>query len=113
MSSIEALPSCYDPNDWQLIENDHSYEASKYEMDLLVGYFETLQEAEVKGNGDAKQNGDAHVNALANGSPPYHAIRHFVVDPGVVVTNFAAASLHYSIVLHFLMQSVFYLVSLD
>ena len=110
LSSIEALSDCYDPNDWQLKESTHSYEASKYEMELLVGYFETLQETETKSSASVEENGHARLIVNGNEDTSRRPIRHFVVTPGVVVTNFVAASLNYSIVLHYLMQSVFYLV---
>ncbi|KAJ7638389.1 3-keto sterol reductase [Roridomyces roridus] len=34
-SSIEASPKFYDEDDWQLVKTDHSYEAVKYQIDLI------------------------------------------------------------------------------
>ena len=91
-SSIEARADCYDPNDLQLIRTDRSYEASKYQIDLLVGHFEHQQ-----------------YNALQKGQ--YLPIRHFVCHPGVVRTNIAVKSLN-STFLDLCMQLSFLLVSI-
>ena len=97
MSSIEAIPSCYDPADWQLVNNNHSYEASKYQTDLLVGYFEEQQQElllEVAGDEDTKAKAPR--------------IRHLLVHPGVASTNIVATSLN--CILMFLMELAFYFV---
>ncbi|KLO19773.1 hypothetical protein SCHPADRAFT_817415 [Schizopora paradoxa] len=85
-SSIEAVPSCYDSKDWQLLKNDHSYEATKYQMDLLVGTFEARQE---------------------DASDPL--IRHLLEHPGVVKTNILTSSVN-NFILEALAQMLFYLV---
>lgn len=97
MTSVEAEPSCYDPADWQLIKNERNYQASKYQMDLLVGYFELRQ---YQGKGDLPPS--SHLNGTTvpvggsddedeGAEPP---IRHLLVHPGVVKTNIAGASLN-------------------
>ncbi|KAI5122148.1 hypothetical protein M0805_000795 [Coniferiporia weirii] len=89
MTSVEAYPSSYDPEDWQLIKSTRAYEASKYQMDLLVGYFEQQQH-----------------RALAAGSSL--PVRHFLSHPGVVRTNIALKSLN-SVFLDYLMQLTFFI----
>lgn len=65
MSSLEAFPNFYLKSDYQLLTSDHSYEGSKYQMDLLATQL-------CRGSKDAK-------------------VRHFVVQPGVCSTNISAA----------------------
>ncbi|KAJ3544581.1 hypothetical protein NMY22_g2736 [Coprinellus aureogranulatus] len=65
-SSIEASPAFYDPSDWQLRSTEHSYESSKYEIDLIA----------------------TTLNRLST-SPS--RVRHMVSQPGVVSTNVAHA----------------------
>lgn len=95
MSSVEALSSSYSRDDWQLLNAALPYEASKYEMDLLVGYFETRQ----------------HKYIVRSGVNYQPKIRHFVTHPGVVGTKIAHASLSHNKLLIGLMQVVFYIVS--
>lgn len=92
MSSLEARADCYDPNDLQLIRTNRSYEASKYQIDLLVEHFEHQQ-----------------YNTLQKGQ--YLPIRHFICHPGVVRTNIAVKSLN-STFLDLCMQLSFLLVSI-
>ncbi|OBZ74854.1 3-keto-steroid reductase [Grifola frondosa] len=64
MSSLESRPM-YDPeNDWQLINTNYSYQASKYQMELIC--------AELSKNAEPSQNPD---------------ILHFIVSPGITSTN--------------------------
>lgn len=90
MTSVEAYPSSYDPADWQLVRSARSYEASKYQMELLVGHLEQAQH-----------------RALAAGAPP--PVRHLLCHPGVVRTNIALKSLN-SKFLEYLMQLCFFIV---
>ena len=94
VSSIEARASFYDPKDWQLIDNDHSYEASKYQIDLLAGCLEAQQ---------AKQLVSSPVEKDDSLMP----IRHFLTHPGVVMSGIAASSLHHNVFLVWLTQLVF------
>ncbi|TDL29187.1 hypothetical protein BD410DRAFT_8081 [Rickenella mellea] len=61
MSSLEAISKFYDPADRQLIKSAHSYECSKFQLDLLVGHLEQMK--------------------------PDVAVKHLLMHPGVVVTN--------------------------
>ncbi|KAF8883439.1 hypothetical protein BD779DRAFT_1539940 [Infundibulicybe gibba] len=64
MSSLEASPEHFDQYDTQLLQTDHSYEAAKYQIDLIShGWVES---------DDTK-------------------IRHFVAHPGVCSTNISSA----------------------
>lgn len=77
MSSIEADPSCYDPTDWQLVRALRPYEASKYQMDLLAGWFEQEQQ-----------------RRLSESKSKDVPVRHLLFHPGVVRTNIAVKSLN-------------------
>jgi 3-keto steroid reductase len=66
MSSLEAGPKYYNPEDWQLINTEHPYECSKYQIDLL----------------------SAHFDRLALREPPENKrTRQFVMEPGVTSTT--------------------------
>ncbi|KAF9004725.1 hypothetical protein BDQ17DRAFT_1354559 [Cyathus striatus] len=67
-SSLEASPKFYDSEDWQLKETEHSYESSKYQIDLVAITLDRY--------------------AAANSIKP---IRHFISHPGVCSTNVSAA----------------------
>ncbi|TFK74365.1 3-keto sterol reductase [Pluteus cervinus] len=71
MSSLEANPIFWDneQDDWQLRRTSHSYELSKYQIDLIATYLDQL--------------------ALRTGRP--NAVRHLIAEPGVCSTNVAAA----------------------
>ncbi|KAH7916119.1 NAD(P)-binding protein [Hygrophoropsis aurantiaca] len=73
MSSHEANSKFYDPNDWQLVQSEHSYECSKYQMDMLSLHLD-------------RQALQDHTN-----SGPI--VRHITVLPGVAGTNIASALL--------------------
>lgn len=66
MSSLEAQPCWYDHDDWQLIKTDHSYEGTKYEVDLIAC---KLSKRSLQPDGEG------------------HAIRHFIVHPGIAHSN--------------------------
>ncbi|GLB33244.1 putative 3-keto sterol reductase [Lyophyllum shimeji] len=69
MSSLEASPIFYDSDDWQLKKTEHSYESTKYQIDLIC----------------------THLDRLALQEPGPRRIRHFVTEPGVCSTNVANA----------------------
>ncbi|KAH7930053.1 NAD(P)-binding protein [Leucogyrophana mollusca] len=73
MSSHEANPQFYNPNDWQLLQSEHSYECSKYQMDMI-----SLQ---------------LDRRALQSQTVAAPVIRHITVLPGVAGTNIASALL--------------------
>ncbi|ETW84523.1 hypothetical protein HETIRDRAFT_312795 [Heterobasidion irregulare TC 32-1] len=84
MSSLEANPVHYDTEDWQLTKSLHSYEGSKYQMDLI----------------------GAELNRRAlRQTPP--SVRHFVVHPGVVYTAIDAVLL--GAFFHRMKHLIFYL----
>jgi 3-keto steroid reductase len=72
MSSHEANPMFYDPSDWQLTKTAHSYECSKFQIDLI-----------------AHQLDQASLREESDGLP----VRHLTVLPGVAGTNIASALL--------------------
>ena len=73
MSSHEASPEFYDPKDWQLVKSEHSYECSKYQMNMMSLH---LDREAIRGHPD--------------GTP---AVRHLIAYPGVAGTSIATAIL--------------------
>ncbi|KAK2462309.1 hypothetical protein APHAL10511_005615 [Amanita phalloides] len=69
MSSLEASPTHYSPDDWQCMTTPHSYESTKYEIDL-VGTF---------------------LDRLALQDSTYQRPRHFIAQPGVCSTSISDA----------------------
>jgi 3-keto steroid reductase len=68
-SSLEASPKFYDSKDWQLKTTEHSYESTKYQIDLIACH---LDQMAVKTAGEKK-------------------IRHLITEPGVCSTTISAA----------------------
>jgi len=86
-SSLEALPCFYDSEDWQLKNTDHSYEGSKYQIDLIATALEqqsTIQET----------------------APDSKRIRHFISQPGLCNTQVVPVGM----ILDFIKVILFYLV---
>jgi 3-keto steroid reductase len=63
MSSLEARPERYDPEDWQLLKASNNYILSKYQIDLI----------------------GTQLSVSSSGND--QSISHIVVHPGVVATN--------------------------
>ncbi|KAG7448766.1 3-keto sterol reductase [Guyanagaster necrorhizus] len=68
MSSIEASPDLYASDDWQLIKHTISYNAVKYQIDVLGTYLDRI----------ALETPDSEKR-----------IRHIVVHPGIASTPFS------------------------
>ncbi|KAF6762449.1 3-keto sterol reductase [Ephemerocybe angulata] len=85
-SSVEASPAFYDPADWQLKNTTHSYESSKYQIDIVATTLDRLSTH--PNNLDSEPKSSNPTNASRNGSG---RVRHFVSQPGVVNTNVANA----------------------
>ena len=90
------MSSCFDPSDWQLLDSDKPYEGSKYETDLLVGYFESQQQKRLLEYASEQEREKAL------------RIRHLLVHPGVASTNIIGTSLGKILVV--LMDMAFYIV---
>ena len=78
MSSLDAEPA-FDPvSDWQLTKTYHSYQASKFQTELICAELEerTL-EAQVAGR----------AQSMSELVAPAGEIHHLTVSPGVVATN--------------------------
>lgn len=88
MSSLEGCPGYYEAEDWQLLKTQHSYQASKYQMDLIATIL------------------DRRVLKGSNGS---NAPRHLIIHPAVTHTNVSHALA--SGITDFLKVISFYLVS--
>lgn len=71
MSSHEASSEFYDPKDWQLVKSEHSYECSKYQMNMMSLHLD--REA---------------MHGQLDGTP---AVRHLIAYPGVAGTSIATA----------------------
>lgn len=89
ISSHESSSEFYDPKDWQLVESEHSYQSSKYQMNMISLYLD--REA---------------IRGQLGGTP---TIRHFTAYPGVAVTGIANALVGSLTIL--CMYATFYLVS--
>lgn len=98
MSSIEAHPSHFRIDDWQLLKCDFPYEASKYEMDLIVGHLEKLQINQM-------QSSSTEGSDVAD----ERKVRHLLVNPGIVATNIASNAIPWFAVPFMLLS--FYFVS--
>ena len=68
-SSLEASPKFYDSEDWQLTKTNHSYESSKYQIDIMA----------------------INLDRIALSSNEGKPIRHFVSEPGVCSTSISRA----------------------
>ena len=66
MSSLEGQPCWYDHDDWQLVKTDHSYEGTKYQIDLIAS---RLNQRSFASGGESS------------------VVRHFLVHPGIVHSN--------------------------
>lgn len=73
ISSHEASSEFYDPKDWQLVKSEHSYECSKYQMNMISLHLD--REA---------------LHGQLNGTP---TVRHLTAYPGVAGTSIATALL--------------------
>lgn len=78
MSSLVAAPY-FDPvDDWQLTKTLHSYESSKFQIDLIASELERL-------GTEAKEN--ATTASLPDFVSTNGAVHHLISSPGVVPTN--------------------------
>lgn len=66
MSSLEGQPCWYDHDDWQLVKTDHSYEGTKYQIDLIASSLSKRSQ---------QPGGEGNV------------VRHFIVHPGIAHSN--------------------------
>ncbi|KAF8121340.1 NAD(P)-binding protein [Boletus edulis] len=73
ISSHEASSEYYDPKDWQLVKSEHSYECSKYQMNMISLY---LDRQATRGQRDGKPT-----------------VKHSIAYPGVAGTSIATALL--------------------
>ena len=87
-SSLEASPKFYDSEDWQLTKTGHSYESSKYQIDII----------------------GVNLDRMALKSNEGKSIRHFVSEPGVCSTSISRALV--SGILDYIKTLLFYFVSL-
>ncbi|KDR74475.1 hypothetical protein GALMADRAFT_250445 [Galerina marginata CBS 339.88] len=70
-SSLEASPKFYDSDDWQLKKTAHSYESTKYQIDIIAHNLNRF--------------------SLQSSAPSGKRIRHFVSEPGVCSTTISQA----------------------
>ena len=86
-SSLEASPKFYETEDWQLTKTAHSYESSKYQIDIIA----------------------INLDRIALNSNEGKLIRHFVSEPGICSTSISRALV--SGILDYLKTFMFYVVS--
>lgn len=72
-SSLEASPTFYESDDWQLLKTEHSYESSKYQIDLIATHL------------------DLTARRALEEDPTSRPVRHFISEPGVCSTNVSIA----------------------
>ncbi|KAI6128414.1 NAD(P)-binding protein [Pisolithus croceorrhizus] len=89
VSSHEATSEFYNPEDWQLINDNHSYQSSKYQVNLLALRLDR--------------------EATKHRVPGMPVVRHFSVLPGIVATNIANVML--GPIMTVCMMMAFYIVS--
>jgi 3-keto steroid reductase len=87
MSSLQALARFHNRDDWQLVKSKNSYEASKYQIELISTQLDRIALQSPKESKEA---------------------RHFILDPGVTNTNFSAKLLNFFTALAQI--AIFYLV---
>ncbi|KAM5530912.1 hypothetical protein V8D89_015444, partial [Ganoderma adspersum] len=81
MSSLDSEP-VFDPkDDWQLTKTHHSYQASKYQIDLIASELE-------KRTVEAQETGRA--STLEETVAPHGEIHHIIISPGITSTNMSA-----------------------
>ncbi len=88
MSSVQAN-SEYEPEDWQLVKTANPYECTKYQTDLLAGYFEEQQRAYSK---------KAYAINKEDTPSQRKSIRHILVQPGVVATSIFHGAMYWWLV---------------
>ena len=101
MSSLDAEPTFNPADDWQLTKTMHSYQASKFQTELIGAELEerTL-EAQVTGR----------AGSLPELVAPAGEIHHLIVSPGVVATNMSSLLNIWIPYYRYLMLAVFWLV---
>jgi 3-keto steroid reductase len=104
MSSLEATPEEYDPDDWQLLKTKENYPLSKFQTDLLATRLDLIAlEADAKANTGARSGEKAKATATVT------ATRHIIVQPGVVATSIVASYLNFFTA--WCMRTAFWIVS--
>ena len=101
MSSLDAEPEFDPKDDWQLTKTMHSYQASKFQIELVATELErrTLE---------AQETGRA--SSMSELVAPHGEIHHFVVSPGVTATNMSSLLNIWIPYYRYLMLAVFWLV---
>ncbi|PIL26432.1 hypothetical protein GSI_12190 [Ganoderma sinense ZZ0214-1] len=81
MSSLDSEP-VFDPkDDWQLTKTYHSYQASKFQIDLIASELE-------KRTVEALEAG--RVSSMEETVAPHGEIHHLIVSPGIISTNMSS-----------------------
>ncbi len=81
MSSLDAEPAFDPKDDWQLTKTTHSYQASKYQAELICSELE-------KRTLEAQETGRA--SSLSELVAPHGEIHHQISSPGITATNMSA-----------------------
>ena len=100
-SSLDAEPTFDPADDWQLTKTLHSYQASKFQTELVCAELEQRTLAAQRGSG---------ARDLAELVAPAGEIHHLTVSPGVVATNMSALLNIWIPCYQYLMFAVFWLV---
>ena len=81
MSSLDAQPLFNLEDDWQLTKTYHSYQASKFQIELIACELE-------KRTLEAQESGRA--SSLEETVAPHGEIHHLIVSPGITSTNMSS-----------------------
>lgn len=81
MSSLDAEPTFDLEDDWQLTKTLHSYQASKFQTELICSELE-------KRTREAQQNG--HASSMQELVAPDGEIHHLITSPGITATNMSS-----------------------
>ncbi len=81
MSSLDSEPTFDPKDDWQLMKTQHSYQASKYQIDLIASELE-------KRTVEALETGRA--SSMEETVAPHGEIHHVIVSPGIISTNMSS-----------------------
>ncbi|CDO76590.1 hypothetical protein BN946_scf184868.g4 [Trametes cinnabarina] len=81
MSSLDAEPTFDPKDDWQLTKTLHSYNASKFQIELICAELEKRTREAAAGRAPS---------TMSELVAPHGEVHHYVVSPGITSTNMSA-----------------------
>ncbi|KAI0632626.1 hypothetical protein C8Q77DRAFT_1218157 [Trametes polyzona] len=83
MSSLDAEPTFDLKEDWQLTKTMHSYNASKFQIELVAAELERRTVEAAERPQDVNSGGPSQRHLVA----PHGEFHHYIVSPGITATN--------------------------